>query len=53
MLILKGGRVIPMEGPEYVGDIAIENGRIAAMEKNCECVGQRFVILRDARSSPG
>ncbi len=53
MLILKGGRVIPMEGPEYVGDIAIENGRIAAMEKNCECDGAEIRDITGCTVIPG
>lgn len=31
MLILRGGTVLPMVGESFVGDIAMENGKIAAM----------------------
>lgn len=31
MLILRGGNILPMVGERFVGDIAIENGKIAAM----------------------
>ena len=34
MLILKNGRLLTMAGPEFVGDIAVENGKIAAIGEN-------------------
>ncbi len=34
MLILKNGKLLTMEGPEFTGDIAIENGKIAAVGEN-------------------
>lgn len=36
MLILKNGKVIPVVGEEFVGDIAIENGKIVAMGENLD-----------------
>ena len=31
MLILKNGKLLTMAGPEFVGDIAVENGKIIAL----------------------
>ena len=31
MLILKNGKLLTMAGPEFVGDIAVENGKIVAL----------------------
>ena len=31
MLVLKNGNVMTMAGPAFVGDVAIENGKIVAV----------------------
>ena len=36
MQILKNGKIIPMVGEPYEGDIAIENGKIHAMGVNLD-----------------
>ncbi len=34
MLVLKNGNVMTMAGPDFVGDVAIENGKIVAVGQN-------------------
>ena len=34
MLVLKNGNVMTMAGPAFVGDVAIENGKIVAVGQN-------------------
>lgn len=36
MLILKNGKIIPVVGDEFVGDIAVENGKIIAMGEHLD-----------------
>lgn len=37
MIILKGGRIVPMRGEEFVGDIAFEDGKIVGMGVELTC----------------
>ena len=37
MLVLKNGNVMTMAGPAFVGDVAIENGKIVAVGQSLSC----------------
>lgn len=53
MLILKGARVIPMEGQEFVGDVAVENGKIAAMGESLPCDNAEVMDVTGCTVMPG
>lgn len=53
MLILKNGHIIPVVGEEFTGDIAIENGKIAAMGKNLEYADAEIRDVSNCTLIPG
>ncbi|MBQ7113117.1 MAG: amidohydrolase [Clostridia bacterium] len=53
MLILKNGKVLTMAGPEFVGDVAIENGKIAAVGENLSFEGALVCDVSGAYVMPG
>ena len=53
MLILRGGTVLTMVGKPFVGDVAVENGKIVALGKNLSYTGAEFHDVRDRYVMPG
>ena len=53
MLILKNGRLLTMAGPEFVGDIAVENGKIAAIGENLPAENAEVRDVSDCYVLPG
>lgn len=53
MLILKNGKLLTMTGPEFVGDIAIENGKIAAIGENLCAEGAQIRDVKGCYVMPG
>lgn len=53
MLILKNGRVLPMVGEEFMGDVAVENGKIAVLGKDLHFEGAKEIDLGGRYVLPG
>lgn len=53
MLVLKNGRVLPMAGEEFMGDVAVENGKIKALGKNLSYAGAKEIDLGGRYVLPG
>ena len=53
-LLIKGGRIInPAENMDMIGDILIENGKIAAMGSNCTAPGAEIINAAGLVVAPG
>lgn len=53
MKILKNGKIIPVVGEEFVGDIAIDNGKIVAMGANLEYPEAEVINVSGCTLIPG
>ncbi|MBE5785062.1 MAG: amidohydrolase [Clostridiales bacterium] len=53
MLILKNGRLLTMAVPEFVGDIAVENGKIVAVGENLSFEGAQVRDVAGCYVMPG
>ncbi len=53
MKVLKNGKIIPVVGEEFVGDIAIDNGKIAAMGANLEYSEAEVINVSGCTLIPG
>lgn len=53
MKVLKNGKVIPVVGEEFVGDIAIDNGKIVAMGANLEYPEAEVINMSGCTLIPG
>ncbi len=53
MLVLKNGRVLTMAGREFVGDVAVENGKIAALGENLDFPGAQVRDVTGCYVMPG
>lgn len=53
MKVLKNGRVIPVVGDEFVGDIAIENGKIVALGEKLEYPDADYINVSGCTLIPG
>lgn len=53
MIILKGAYVIPVSKPDFVGDVAIENGKIIALGANLAFAGAEVIELEGKYVMPG
>lgn len=53
MKVLKNGRVIPVVGDEFVGDIAIENGKIVALGEKLEYQDADYINVSGCTLIPG
>lgn len=53
MKVLKGGKIIPVVGEEFVGDIAIDNGKIVAMGANLEYPEAEVINVSGCTLVPG
>ena len=53
MKVLKNGRVIPVVGDEFVGDIAIENGKIVALGEKLEYPDADYINVSGFTLIPG
>lgn len=53
MLILKNGKIIPVVGEEFVGDIMIDNGKIVAMGENLDYEGAEVRNVSGCTIIPG
>lgn len=53
MEILKNGKIIPMVGEPYEGDIAIENGKIHAMGVNLDYSNAEEINVSGCLCFPG
>ena len=53
MKVLKNGRVIPVVGDEFVGDIAIENGKIVALGEKLEYTDADYINVSGCTLIPG
>lgn len=53
MLVLKNGNVMTMVGPAFVGDVAIEDGKIAAVGENLSCADAEIRDVTGMTVMPG
>ena len=53
MLILRGGRIMPIIGAPFTGDIAIENGKIAALGEHLDVPGAEIRDVSGRYVMPG
>lgn len=53
MLILKNGKIIPVVGEEFIGDIMIDNGKIVAMGENLDYEGAEVRNVSGCTIIPG
>lgn len=53
MKVLKNGKIIPVVGEEFVGDIAIDNGKIVAMGANLEYPEAEVINMSGCTLIPG
>ncbi|MEN6471038.1 MAG: amidohydrolase [Clostridiaceae bacterium] len=53
MLVLKNGRILTMTGEEFMGDVAVENGKIAALGKGLRYDGAEEIELGGRYVLPG
>ncbi len=53
MKVLKNGKIIPVVGEEFVGDIAIDNGKIVAMGANLEYPEAEVINVSGCTLIPG
>lgn len=53
MLILKNGKVLTMVGEEFIGDVAIDNGKIAAIGKDLTAPGAEVRDVKGMYVMPG
>lgn len=53
MKVLKHGKIIPVVGEEFIGDIAIENGKIVAMGEELEYDDAEYINVSGCTLIPG
>ncbi len=53
MKVLKNGKIIPVVGEEFIGDIAIENGKIVAMGEELKYDDAEYINVSGCTLIPG
>ena len=53
-LLIRGARIVnPANNEDYIGDIAVSNGKITAMGESCELPGARVIDAHGLVAAPG